>query len=151
MFFTHIQRELSHLTAKCSILQKLRNSRILCHKKNYSFKQKICINKGVYRVAWKFCGFSFLRILRIDLDRQKLVPAEKKTRKIKRQNRKNLSLQTANPQNKTPAKFSCYTVGAVIYCTVKSGKWKLKRINSFLVWILVMSCENREFTPLTSS
>ena len=26
-----------------------------------------------YRVAWKFCGFLFLRI---DLDPQKLVPAE---------------------------------------------------------------------------
>ena len=29
-------------------------------------------------------GSKFLRILRIDLDPQKLVPAEKKTRKIKR-------------------------------------------------------------------
>ena len=37
-----------------------------------------------YRVAWKFCGFKFLRILRIDLDPQKLVPVEKKNRKIKR-------------------------------------------------------------------
>ena len=29
-----------------------------------------------YRVAWKFCGFLFLPILRIELDPQKLVPAE---------------------------------------------------------------------------
>ena len=46
--------------------------------------------RKIYHVAWKFCGFLFLRILRIDLDPQKLLSS----RRIK------------NPQNKTPQKLT---------------------------------------------
>ena len=65
-------------------------------KTNNYFKKVYSLNLHVndayrYHVAWKFCRFKFLLILWIDLDPQKLVPAEK------------------TPENKTPQKWTPFS------------------------------------------